>query len=365
MFRFTIYKNSILATICSLFGTAFIAMAVVSLFSGELEILPTICMVGIGIGLVILAGEISERKERKKRAKAARQAAQPSAGNAAGHCSAAAPRKAAVSAISVDKFLLFAKIGCVLTAVCSFWAYFLYNSMDLDIPFDDRLPLVVLVEGILYLMLLAGCFTKAVSKLYVPGFLGLAGFNAFVGVTVFLDSVGESMLILVFLLKVLAYLLMAMLIFVSQYRGRQIPVVVWFVPTVLLAVAGLKMASDNYALYLLLSQRLNDGVVLSARPEYPQLYAQLLGAAVMGLIGYACYLMTPGYVVDTTPVGQDVRINCPHCHYPNSADSVFCQNCGQKLIKPQAAPAPGFCPQCHHQNTPESLFCQNCGKKLR
>lgn len=27
MFRFTIYKNSILATICSLFGTAFIAMA--------------------------------------------------------------------------------------------------------------------------------------------------------------------------------------------------------------------------------------------------------------------------------------------------------------------------------------------------
>ena len=38
--RFVIYKNSVLATFCSIFGAAFIVMAVTSMVSGELGILP-------------------------------------------------------------------------------------------------------------------------------------------------------------------------------------------------------------------------------------------------------------------------------------------------------------------------------------
>ena len=34
--RFVIYKNSVLATFCSIFGAAFIVMAVTSMVSGEL-----------------------------------------------------------------------------------------------------------------------------------------------------------------------------------------------------------------------------------------------------------------------------------------------------------------------------------------
>ena len=82
----------------------------------------------------------------------------------------------------------------------------------------------------------------------------------------------------------------------------------------------------------------------------------------MALIGYVCHRLTPGDAADAAPVRQGVQINCPHCYQANSADSLFCEHCGQKLTKPQPA---GLCPQCRHQNTADSTFCQNCGHRLR
>ena len=369
MFRFTIYKNSILATICSLFGTAFIAMALLSMINGDLEILSGIIVIAVGIGLVILAGEISQWKERRKKAKAAQKAA-AAAGNPAAAPRPASPVRPAAPARPaaprpvkpLGKSLTAAKVLCVLTALCSFYTFYMYSSRDWDLPFDDRLPLVVMAEAILFLMLRAGCSAGKISRLYAPAFLGLAGFNAFVGGSIFLDSAGESELVPVFALKFLCYVMMAVLILAAQYRGGQLPVALWFIPTVLLIIAAVKMASDNYALQLLLSQRPNDGWVPSARPEYPQLYAQLLGAAAMALIGYVSHRLTPGDAADAAPVRQGVQINCPHCYQANSADSLFCEHCGQKLTKPQPA---GLCPQCRHQNTADSTFCQNCGHRLR
>ena len=52
--RFVIYRNSILASICSLFGSACVAMAVGGLIGKEIEILPGIAMIAVGIGLVWL-----------------------------------------------------------------------------------------------------------------------------------------------------------------------------------------------------------------------------------------------------------------------------------------------------------------------
>jgi membrane protease subunit (stomatin/prohibitin family) len=82
------------------------------------------------------------------------------------------------------------------------------------------------------------------------------------------------------------------------------------------------------------------------------------------------------------------EINCPDCGHPISKDAKFCPHCGhQQLIFDQCVncgknlppnarfcskcghpanekPAPKFCPQCKTENLPESLFCNQCGEKL-
>ena len=69
--RFVIYRNSVLATICSMFGAVSVVMGVTAVISGELGILPAIGVIAFGIGLMLLAGVISNHKEKKKQAKAA------------------------------------------------------------------------------------------------------------------------------------------------------------------------------------------------------------------------------------------------------------------------------------------------------
>ena len=65
--RFVIYKNSVLATFCSMFGAAFIAMAVMSMISGELGILPGIGVIAVGLGFMWLGDFISTKKAERKR----------------------------------------------------------------------------------------------------------------------------------------------------------------------------------------------------------------------------------------------------------------------------------------------------------
>lgn len=60
--RFVIYKNSVLATLCSIFGASFIAMAVMAMVSGELEILSGIILIVAGVGLMWLGDFISTKK---------------------------------------------------------------------------------------------------------------------------------------------------------------------------------------------------------------------------------------------------------------------------------------------------------------
>lgn len=67
--RFIIYKNSILATLFSLFGAVFIAMAVMALVNGELDVLSGIGVIAAGLMLMWLASVISARKEKGSRQK--------------------------------------------------------------------------------------------------------------------------------------------------------------------------------------------------------------------------------------------------------------------------------------------------------
>lgn len=60
--RFTFYKNSILATLMSVFGTLFIVIGILGAFTGAL---PLLIIVPLGIGLNLGASEIAERKNFK------------------------------------------------------------------------------------------------------------------------------------------------------------------------------------------------------------------------------------------------------------------------------------------------------------
>ena len=83
--RFVIYKNSVLATFCSMFGAAFIAMAVMSMISGELGILPGIGVIAAGLGFMWLGDFISTKKAERKRKKTRQTAAANASASAAGY----------------------------------------------------------------------------------------------------------------------------------------------------------------------------------------------------------------------------------------------------------------------------------------
>ncbi len=79
---------------------------------------------------------------------------------------------------------------------------------------------------------------------------------------------------------------------------------------------------------------------------------------------------------------------CPECHNAVSGDSKFCSQCGHQLVvfrkcancgknltpnakfcsrcgrSAEEKPEPKFCPQCESENMEESLFCNQCGEKL-
>ncbi len=64
MARITIYKNSIMANVCSLFGSVFMFAGIGVLFSGE--ILGGIVAIAGGVGLNIWGSNISANKQFKK-----------------------------------------------------------------------------------------------------------------------------------------------------------------------------------------------------------------------------------------------------------------------------------------------------------
>ena len=51
---------------------------------------------------------------------------------------------------------------------------------------------------------------------------------------------------------------------------------------------------------------------------------------------------------------------CPHCGAEVQGDSLFCCECGERLV----APAQSVCPACGAENPPDALFCGMCGTRL-
>lgn len=57
---------------------------------------------------------------------------------------------------------------------------------------------------------------------------------------------------------------------------------------------------------------------------------------------------------------SEEKMICPHCGAELQGDSLFCCECGERLV----APAQSVCPACGAENPPDALFCGMCGTRL-
>lgn len=308
--RFVIYRNSILASICSLFGSACVAMAVGGLIGKEIEILPGIAMIAVGIGLVWLGSVISERKARKKQAKA--QAA--AAGKTAQPAQRTAARVSAAPAKPAKKAATFANLCFLFAAIVGVWAFYTYGAWMKaratgaayaagTVGFD-RLSVIIVMEAVVYAILWITCFgmkkRQEPSAMQAVGFFGLAAINAVLAVSYYQDygfggytsaSGIYHAIISVPLLKIAAFVLMAIFAICAMPKARVrcggVVRALWFVPAVLLGLACAKNISDSF-LPELLPHVFAEGVGLTLRPEYVDILCQVFSTLAVAFAGF-CY----------------------------------------------------------------------------
>ena len=323
--RFIIYKNSVLASFCSLFGSAFIAMAVMALLSGELGILPAIGTIASGFGLIWLGSVISEKKAERKRAKATQAAAAKAPASSAGYTQ---PRQAAVHTVQktnvhpaavpainekpVKKAVILAEVCFLLAAALGIWAFYTYGawtrarSMGAAYASDttgyNLLSVTIVVESVMYLLMTIACtktkHTQEASVLHVLGFLGLIAINSVLAVSYY-QAYGFGgytsasgiyhAIISAPLLKIAAYFLMTIF---ALYAMRKVNAnlnslvkVLWFVPSVLLALACAKNISDSYFIDLL-SVLFAKGISLTLRPEYLDILSMIFTVLAVFFTGF-------------------------------------------------------------------------------
>lgn len=275
MVRFVIYKNSVLATICSMIGAVCIVMAVGGLVGKEIGILPAIAMIAVGLGLMFLAGIISEHKEKKKKAKAAAKAAkaqvsasdsytghtQPTANNVYAQPQQTACTAPAASAAPVKKSPVAAGIFFLLAAVAGFGA--IYGKIS-SMPYYMLNSEEVALAGMSTLLMLAAFRTKhiqQVSILFVIGFIALTLGSVDVALCTYRDyAPGGQVLgewvyteIAMHAFKVAAFFLMSIFALLSNRKIKErcggIVRWLWFVPLLPLLLAYSKEIADDETLW--------------------------------------------------------------------------------------------------------------------
>lgn len=268
--RFVIYKNSVPATICSMLGAAFFALAVLALINGEIDILSGVITILISLGLMWLGGFISERKARCRRQRA-RQGAENAPSRPAAQAAPAystreeracpAPEKKAVKASAVLAGVFFL-LAALLEA-----AAILIPCAELGQPLMLRSEEVMLAAmGILQaIAFFRTRHTQQASVLLLIGFLGLALGSAdaallahrVYGAGSYATEEGiHYAMAAAPALKAAAYLVMAIfsLLAMRKFRDRCGGIVrwPWLVPILALLPACAKELSDNDALQGLL-----------------------------------------------------------------------------------------------------------------
>ena len=249
--RFVIYKNSVLATICSLFGAAFIVLAVTSMISGELGILPGIGVIAVSLGFMWLGDFISTKKAERKRRKA--QQAASTASNTAPAASYGAP---AVQGKPVNLCAVFSGIFFLLATLLGVWSIFS--------PYNKHLDRLAIVECAGFLLLAIGCFrmkrTQQANAFHLIGALlpamvcAYSAFNLLRAVRHAAAPIPKMSLITQALV-IAAFLLMLLFAFCAMKpRGSGgVTGVLWFLPSVLLAVYLVILFDYDYNLNRLLN----------------------------------------------------------------------------------------------------------------
>ena len=242
--RFVIYKNSVLATICSMFGAAFIVMAVTSMISGELGILPGIGVIAAGLGFMWLGDLISTKKAERKLKKAQQAAAAASVSTA----SCAQPQQAASTASNaapaasyaapaaqdrpVNGSAVFAGIFFLLATLLGLWSVFS--------PYNNYLDRLAIVECAGFLLLAIGCFwmkrTQLANAFHLIGALLPAMVCAYSAFNLLRAARHAVAPIPTLALVIAAFLLMLLFAFCAMKpRGSGgVTGALWFLPSVLL-----------------------------------------------------------------------------------------------------------------------------------
>lgn len=279
--RFVIYKNSILATFCSMFGAAFIAMAVMALISGELGIFSGIGIIAAGLGFMWLGDFISKKKAAQKRRKAQQttvniQNSEMSRAQPEQTAQSAQPSSYAVQAAETYPFAVSAVQGKPVKKSAGFVGTFsliaaLLELLSICISYirigkllmmNSEEVALVAMGLLLAIAAFRSRHIQQVSMLFVIGFLGLALGSVDVALVAYRTYgfdryiTSEGIHYAVFAapaLKAAAYFVMCIFALLSTRKIREhcggIVRWLWFVPMLPLALAYAKEISDDDAFW--------------------------------------------------------------------------------------------------------------------
>lgn len=357
--RFVIYKNSVLATICSIFGAAFFALAVLALINGEIDILSGIIALLVSLGLMWLGSFISEKKARRKQQRA-RQAAEDAPSRPAAQAAPAyspraeracpAPEKRAVKASAVLAGVFF-----LLAALLEAAAILIpYARMGQPLMLRSEETMLAAMGILLAIALFRTRHTQQASVLLLIGFLGLALGSAdaallahqVYGAGSYATEEGiHYAMAAAPALKAAAYLVMAIfsLLTMRKFRDRCGGIVrwLWFIPIPALLLACAKALSDNDALQGLLQSMSRrggfPGLSHLVHPVLLHAYAVVLLAAAVLFSAVCLWRLCRKPAVAYAPAETQ-----PVCAFPVQTP----------IAPPQPAPRPAA-PAPAPRNTPD------------
>ena len=376
-FRFVIYRNSVLATICSMFGAVSVVMGITAVINGELGILPAIGVIAFGIGLMLLAGVISNHKEKKKKAKAAQARAaasgagytQPqqtaytaqSAASGAGYTQpqhseyTAQPTAMYASAEPmapgkrVNISAVFAAILFLLAALLEFIVLSKNFSQIPNYQMNSNQVTMVSMGMLMAIAALRSRHIQQVSVLFILGFLGLALGNLDVARIAYryYGSCRHPMYVMS-ALKAAAYFLLALFALLSTRKIKEscggIVRWLWFVPMLPL-VLGVAMEirfNDSFWTTIRLFARLGTfpGLQGLTQPVLLQVYAVVLLALAVFISGFCFHrLCRKDAAVYTQSEPQPVYYAPPVQPAQPQPEPVYsAPEPPRQPVQPQAAP---------------------------
>ena len=357
-FRFVIYRNSVLATICSMFGAVSVVMGITAVINGELGILPAIGVIAFGIGLMLLAGVISNHKEKKKKAKAAQaRAASSGAGYTQPQHSEYTAQPTAMYASAepmapgkrVNISAVFAAILFLLAALLEFIVLSKNFSQVPNYQMNSNQVSMVSMGILMAIAALRSRHIQQVSVLFILGFLGLALGNLDVARIAYryYGSCRHPMYVMS-ALKAAAYFLLALFALLSTRKIKEscggIVRWLWFVPMLPL-VLGVAMEirfNDSFWTTIRLFARLGTfpGLQGLTNPVLLQVYAVVLLALAVFISGFCFHrLCRKDAAVYTQSEPQPVYYAPPVQPAQPQPEPVYsAPEPPRQPVQPQAAP---------------------------